>query len=150
MEVPEYRGRPSGIAKTFFAVWLPIAGELIKKLAKFALVSGAGLALDVSLFLILVNGGLHPAFVIFLSAATAVTFVYFVSTKRVFNYEGRFLLQRFFLYATYQFLAVISASWAVGKLVGIGIAPLLAKGLILPVTFSANYVFLDFLTRPRR
>jgi hypothetical protein len=120
---------------------------LLKKLTGFAFVSAAGLAIDVCLFLSLVNIGLRPGFSNLLSAATAVTFVFMISTKRVFSYRGRFLFQLFFLYAVYQSLAVIAASWAVDKMVNSGIISLAAKGLILPVTFTTNYVFMHFLTR---
>jgi putative flippase GtrA len=121
----------------------------ITKLLRFALVSGTGLALDVGLFVLLVQYGLRAGYANFISASVAVTFVYFVSTKRVFEYAGRFLLPLFLVYVGYQTLAVSAASWAVDAIVALGILPVLAKGLILPVTFSANYLFLEFLTRTR-
>jgi putative flippase GtrA len=149
MDLPDDQNRPTGSATTPLSKRVPIAGILLSKLARFALVSAIGLAIDVCLFLSLVNGGLRSGLANLLSAATAVTFVYFVSTRRIFDYEGRFLLQLFVFYAIYQVLAVVAASWAVDKLVGMGVIPLIAKSLILPVTFSANYVFMDFLTRTR-
>jgi putative flippase GtrA len=120
---------------------------LIAKVLGFAQVSGAGLALDVGLFLLLVSAGWPPGYANLVSATTAVTFVYFVSTKRVFEYQGRFLMPLFLAYLAYQALAVAGASWAVDRIAGLGIMPVVAKGSILPFTFSANYLFLDFLTR---
>jgi hypothetical protein len=37
----------------------------------------------------------------------------------------------------------------VDAIVALGVLPVLAKALILPITFSANYLFLDYLTRTR-
>jgi putative flippase GtrA len=116
------------------------------RLLRFALVSGTGLVLDTAVFLALVRLGLLAGYANLISASMAVTFVYFVSTKRVFEYAGRFLLGLFLIYCVYQVLAVSAASWTVGALVAAGFVPLLAKVLILPVTFLANYLFMAFLT----
>lgn len=124
--------------------------ELVAKVLGFAKISGVGLALDVGLFVSLVGFGWPPSFANFVSAMTAVTFVYFVSTRHVFQYQGKFLVPLFLMYLAYQNVAVVAASWAVGTLAALGIEPVLAKGLILPFTFSANYLFLDILTRFRR
>lgn len=123
------------------------SGGLLYKVGGFALVSGTGLALDVGLFLLLVRFGQRAGYANFISASVAVTFVYFVSTKRVFQYAGQFLLPLFLLYVAYQLLAVMAASWAVDAIVGFGALPLMAKALILPVTFTANYFCLEFLTK---
>lgn len=122
---------------------------LIVKIAKFALVSGIGLTLDVGLFLLLISTGLRAGYANFISASTAVTFVYWASTKRVFDYQGQFLLLLFIFYLAYQVIAVVVASWAVDVIVALGVGAIFAKGLTLPVTFTANYLFLDFLTRNR-
>jgi putative flippase GtrA len=123
---------------------------VIAKVLGFAQVSGVGLGLDVGLFLLLVRAGWPPGYANFLSASMAVTFVYFVSTKRVFEYQGRFLMPLFLVYCAYQVLAVAGASWAVDRIAAFGIMPIISKGLVLPFTFSANYLFLDFLVRAGR
>jgi putative flippase GtrA len=124
-----------------------ISREMISKVLGFALVSGVGLGLDFALFVLLVHVGLRPGHANFISASVAVTFVYFVSTKRVFRYQGRFLMQLFLLYLAYQVFGVTVASWAVDVIVVvIGLHPAIAKLLILPLTFSANFLFLHFLT----
>jgi putative flippase GtrA len=123
--------------------------RLFIRLLRFALISAIGLALDVGLFVALVHADLHVGHANLVSASVAVTFVYFLSTKRAFEYAGRFLLPLFLIFVAYQALAIMTASWAVGAIVAFGVLPVFAKGLILPVTFSANYLFLDFLTRSR-
>lgn len=119
---------------------------LLKKVGKFALISGAGLALDVTLYSFLLMASLRPGYANLISAATAVTFVYVTSTRRVFEYKGRFLVPLFIVYATYQVAAVAAASWAVDTIVRMGATPIFAKIVILPITFSANYVFMHTLT----
>jgi putative flippase GtrA len=130
------------------SIWSAVANcDLISKVLAFALVSGVGLGLDFALFLMLVHAGLRAGYANFISASVAVTFVYFVSTKRVFEYQGRFLAYLFFLYLAYQVLGVAVSSWAVDAIIAtLGVAPAIAKGLILPLTFSANFLFMHFLT----
>jgi putative flippase GtrA len=121
----------------------------LSRIFRFGLVSGVGLTLDVCLFAVLVRTGMRPGWANLISAGAAVTFVYFASTRRVFAYEGRFLYELFLVYVAYQLLAVAAASWAVDALVRFGMFPVVAKLAILPVTFSANYLFMRFLTKPR-
>jgi putative flippase GtrA len=128
-------------------VSISLAG--LQKVLGFALVSGVGLAIDVGLFLILLAVSLRAGYANMLSAAAAVTFVYFVSTRHVFAYNGRFLIHLFVVYAVYQLVAVTAASWAVDLIVRLGFSPVVAKVVILPVTFTANYVFMNFLTKTK-
>jgi hypothetical protein len=121
----------------------------IARLLPFAAISSAGLGLDVTVFALLIRLGFRAGYANLVSAALAVTLVYFVSTKQVFRYVGRFLLPLFLAYLVYQVLAITVASWAVDILVTFGISPIFSKGAILPITFSLNYLFLDFLTRNR-
>jgi putative flippase GtrA len=116
----------------------------------FAAVSGAGLAIDLSLFMILIRCGAPAGAASFVSGSAAVTFVYFASVRRIFSYQGRFLFTLFAAYLAYQAAGVGAASWAVSALVANHVAPVLAKLLILPVTFPANYLFMSLLTGRRR
>jgi putative flippase GtrA len=125
-------------------------GDIVAKVIAFALVSGIGLALDFSIFLLLIFAGLSPGAANLISATVAVTFVYFTSTKQVFDYQGRFLFHLFAVYLVYQALAVTIASWALAWIVAEWeLAPAIAKLLILPATFSANYLFMHWLTAKR-
>jgi putative flippase GtrA len=132
--------------------WLRTFGKRTSVLAMvvgFALVAGVGLALDFAIFLVLIVSGLGPGFANLISATTAVTFVYFVSTKQVFDYQGHFLYHLLVAYLVFQALAVAIASWAVAWLTEWGVNPAIAKLLILPATFSTNYLFLRWLTASR-
>jgi putative flippase GtrA len=116
----------------------------------FGAVSGLGLAIDFVVFLVLLNSGLRADIANFVSAGAGVAFVYFSSVRRIFAYEGRFLKLLFLFYLSYQIVAISLASWAVGALVSAHVLPILAKILILPATFSANYLFMSFITRSRQ
>ncbi len=119
----------------------------IKSLFAFGVTSGGGLVLDIGLFLLLEKAGLGPFVANLISATAGVTFVYFVSVRRIFRYEGALLLPMFFAYLGYQALAVAAASAGVALLVRAGCVPFVAKLAILPLTFSANYLFMRMLTR---
>lgn len=116
---------------------------------RFAAASGIGLLLDLGLFLLLVLTKLTPTQANLVSATAAVTFVYFATVHRVFSYRGRFLVPLFLVYLAYQAAAVTAASVAVGYLARYWFLPAIAKLVILPVTFSANFLFMSFLTRRR-
>ncbi len=113
----------------------------------FAAVSGAGLAADILIFLGLIELGLSALLANAISATCAVTWVYFASVKRIFSYRGQFLVRLFVAYLIYQALAVLAASGAVELLASTVLSPLAAKLMILPITFTANYAFMAWLTR---
>lgn len=118
-----------------------------KKIAKFALVSGTGLGIDFAIYLVLIWFSVSPFFANLTSATCAVSFVYLWSVRRIFNYEGNFLFGIFIAYVIYQGLAVAAASLAIAWLAATQVSAPLAKILVLPLTFGANYIFLFFLTR---
>jgi putative flippase GtrA len=117
---------------------------------RFAVVSGIGLAIDFAVFLVLVELGLSPFAANAVSGASAVSFVYFASVRRIFSYQSGFLLGLFVAYLAYQAAGVTGASLAVGFLSAHFVPPVVSKILILPVTFSANYIFMSLLTRSGR
>jgi putative flippase GtrA len=123
--------------------------QLATKVANFAALSAVGLAIDMGVFSVLVYCGLRPGYANLVSATLAVTFVYFSSAKRVFQYHGQFLVSLFLLYVTYQVMAVLAASFAVDRLVTMGFWPITSKLLILPVTFTVNYLFMSFLLKAK-
>lgn len=116
----------------------------------FAAVSGAGLAADILIFLGLMRIGLPALLANAISASCAVTWVYFASINRIFRYQGEFLIALFFAYVVYQVAAIAAASGAVELLTRGEMRPLAAKLVILPITFTANYVFMASLTRRGR
>ena len=116
---------------------------------RFGIVSGMGLAIDFALFLTLIhaNAGAFAANVI--SSGAGLTFVYCASVRRVFRYDGRFIVPLFAAYVLYHLCGTLAVSWAISGLVRLDVAPAFAKVGILPATFTANYVFMSWLTRRR-
>jgi putative flippase GtrA len=133
-----------GYNPDFSVVW-----QLATRVAGFSILSAIGLTIDLALFSLLVHFGLRPGYANLISAGLAVTFVYFSSAKKVFQYHGKFLLPLFMIYVLYQLVAVLAASFAVDRLAIAGLNPLVAKLLILPVTFTANYLSMSFLLKAR-
>ncbi len=121
--------------------------DQLLRILKFGIVSGIGLGLDFVIFALLIAAELSPFAANLVSGTCAVTFVYFASVRRIFTYRGSFLLRLFLAYLVYQAAGVTAASVAVGMFVEHGVDPLISKLLILPVTFSANYLFMSWLTR---
>jgi hypothetical protein len=79
-----------------------------------------------------------------------VTFVYLVSARHVFRSQRTDLHRLFVLYAVYQVAAVALASGAVEAITNaLDGAYLLGKTAVLPVTFTANFLFMSWLLRDR-
>jgi putative flippase GtrA len=124
-----------------------------RRIVAFAGVSGAGLCLDYAIYTLLCTSGLDAGVANLVSAACGVTFVFVVSARRVFAASGQFLLGLFAIYALYQVAAISLASYAVhGATDLLGGRFLLGKTLVLPFSFSANYLFMSWLfgARERR
>jgi putative flippase GtrA len=119
----------------------------LARIVKFAGVSGAGLCLDYAVYTVGCTSGLDAGVANLVSAACGVTFVFAVSARRIFaSSDERFLLGLFLAYALYQLAAISLASWAVhGATALLDGRFLLAKTLVLPFSFSANYAFMSWL-----
>jgi putative flippase GtrA len=116
---------------------------------RFGLVSGLGLTLDVALFLTLVHAGVGAFEANVLSSAAGLTFVYCASVRRIFRYDGRFILPLFAAYVFYHVCGTLFVSWAISGVAHLGVAPAVPKVGILPATFTANYMFMIWLTARR-
>jgi putative flippase GtrA len=123
----------------------------LARIVKFAGVSGAGLCLDYAVYALLCASGLDAGWANLISASLGVTFVFVVSARRIFAASEHFLLGLFAIYALYQVAAVSAASWAVGEATHLLDGRyLIGKTLILPFSFTANYLFMTWLFSARR
>jgi putative flippase GtrA len=116
---------------------------------RFGLLSGVGLALDIALFLTLVHVGVGAFEANVVSSGAGLTFVYCASVRRVFRYDGRFIVPLFSAYVLYHVCGTLFISWAISGVVQLGVAPAIPKVGILPATFTANYLFMSWLTAHR-
>lgn len=120
------------------------------RVVRFAGVSGAGLLLDYVIYTVLCEAGLAAGWANLISAATAVTFVFVVSARHIFEAPSGFLVRPFVLYAGYQAVAVCLASAAVGGMTTLLDGRyLLGKTVVLPLSFTANYLFMSWLFASR-
>jgi putative flippase GtrA len=123
----------------------------LTRIIKFAGVSGAGLCLDYAVYSLLCASGVEAGWANLVSASLGVTFVFVVSARRIFAGSDRFLLGLFAIYAGYQLLAVSAASWLVGEATHLLDGRyLIGKTLVLPLSFTANYLFMSWLFGARR
>jgi hypothetical protein len=130
--------------------WLRDRAPRVWRVAAFAAVSGGGLALDYSLYAVLCRTGLAPGWANAVSASVAVSAVYVVSVRRIFDSREGLASKSFALYVGYQLAAVGLASLAVqGMDYLLGGRYLLAKLTVLPFTFTANFVFMSWLLGTR-
>jgi putative flippase GtrA len=113
----------------------------------FAAVSGTGWVIDFGAFYLLVAAGNPTGLSNVMSATVAVTFVFFTSTSSIFKSTNGFILYKFFTYLVYQAVAIVTASWAIQALSsGASLSPLMAKAIVTPLTFYANFQFMSVLT----
>ncbi len=118
---------------------------------RFAVVSGAGLALDYAIYGALGVAGVPAGLANLVSASIAVTFVYLVSGRHIFRASGRDLRRLFWAYVLWQAIAIPVASVAVHAATdAVGGRYMLGKTVVLPFTFAANYLFTSRLLTGRR
>jgi hypothetical protein len=119
----------------------------LSRLFWFGVVSGTGWLIDFGVFYLLIVTGHASALSNALSATVAVTFVFFTSTSNIFKSTNGFILYKFLAYLIYQSMAIIGASWAIQALsVAASFSPMIAKIIVTPITFYANFQFMSVLT----
>ncbi|MFF7394925.1 GtrA family protein [Achromobacter sp. NPDC008082] len=119
-------------------------------LLKFGLISGLGWLIDFSIFVALCAVGFIPGVANGIAATVAVTFVYFSSLRPIFQYEGHYMMRKLMAYWLYQIVAVTLASLIVNFLATVGMHSIVAKIVVTPFTFLANYLFMKWLSEVGR
>lgn len=119
-------------------------------LLKFGVISGLGWMIDFSIFVALGALGFIPGVANGIAATVAVTFVYFSSLRPIFKYEGHYMMRKLMSYWLYQLIAVALASIAVNFLADAGLHSVLAKIVVTPFTFLANFLFMRWLAEVGR
>jgi putative flippase GtrA len=119
------------------------------RVLRFGLVSALGLTLDIALFLTLVHAAVGAFEANIVSSGVGLIFVYCTSVRRIFRYDGRFIVPLFAAYVFYHVCGTLFVSWAISGMVHLGVAPAIPKIGILPATFTANYLFMSWLTAHR-
>jgi len=132
--------------------------KIIGQAFKFYLISGLGWIIDFSVYWLLTSRGGEVGYSNFISAIPAVTFVFFVSTRKTFRQNSsRFPLKtKYLIYLTYQLILLVVVS-AIGQaLYGMLTAvvvqsailrnlKMVVKILITPITMTANFIAMKLL-----
>ena len=133
--------------------------KILRQFIKFLFLSGIGWLIDFTLYLIFSN--IFDFKIIYsniLSSIPAVTFVFFVSTRRVFvkNKKGFTLKEKYFIYFLYQVILIITISLLgqylyllilknIAVKIELKILKLIIKILITPITMLINFIVMKFL-----
>ena len=133
--------------------------KILRQFIKFLFLSGIGWLIDFTLYLIFSN--IFDFKIIYsniLSSIPAVTFVFFVSTRRVFvkNKKGFTLEEKYFIYFLYQVILIITISLLgqylyllilknIAVKIELKILKLIIKILITPITMLINFIVMKFL-----
>ena len=133
--------------------------KIVNQFFKFLMISGIGWLIDFGVFYI-ISGLMHGSVLIsnIISTIPAFSFVFFVSTRKVFNKSGGkiSLVSKYVIYFTYQIILVLTVS-VVGQSVfelllklnlplEMSLLKLIAKIIITPITVCCNFIMLKLLT----
>ena len=138
---------------------MPNLKKILKQFIKFLFLSGIGWLIDFTLYLIFSN--IFDFKIIYsniLSSIPAVTFVFFVSTRRIFikNKRGLTLKEKYLIYFLYQVILIITISLLgqylyllilknIAVKIELKILKLIIKILITPITMLINFIVMKFL-----
>ncbi|WP_459479425.1 GtrA family protein [Clostridium saccharoperbutylacetonicum] len=136
--------------------------KLLRQIGKFLLVSGTGWIMDFSFYLLLIIKLNFPVgYANFISGLPALTFVFLVSTRKIFknNTEGLSLRRKYVIYFVYQMILIAIVS-SVGQLLYAIVSAtnlnnimiikanlkILVKLLITPITMILNFCVMKILS----
>ncbi|BBM41671.1 hypothetical protein JCM16776_1917 [Leptotrichia shahii] len=130
--------------------------KLIIQFFKFLLISGTGWLIDTTIYTILtVILKYNVIFSNILSSIPAITFVFFVSTRKIFlTHIGKFSLkQKYLIYILYQIILIVTVSIIGQMLYNIsepllnnkGLLKIIIKLTITPITMITNFFVMKFL-----
>lgn len=130
--------------------------KLIIQFFKFLLISGTGWLIDTTIYTILtVVLKYNVIFSNILSSIPAITFVFFVSTRKIFlTHIGKFSLkQKYLIYVLYQIILITTVSIIGQILYNISenllsnkeLLKIIIKLTITPITMITNFFVMKFL-----
>jgi hypothetical protein len=133
--------------------------KILRQFIKFLFLSGIGWLIDFTLYLIFSNRfDFKIIYSNILSSIPAVTFVFFVSTRKIFikNKKGLTLKEKYFIYFLYQAILIITISLLgqylyllilknIAVKIELKILKLIIKILITPITMLINFIVMKFL-----
>lgn len=133
--------------------------KILKQFINFLFLSGIGWLIDFTLYLLFSNiFNLKIIYSNILSSIPAVTFVFFVSTQKVFskNNSKISLKEKYLIYFLYQLILIVLISLLAQYLyllslknismnVELKLLKIIIKILITPITMLINFIVMKFL-----
>lgn len=134
--------------------------NILKQLLSFVIISGIGFVLDFTTYFILINFiNLQISYANMISAIPAITYVFFMSTKKVFN-EKKSNIDisiKYVVYFIYQIILVSLVSLLaqliydnlieiLPKSIIINNLKIIIKLLITPITMTCNFFVMKILS----
>ena len=130
---------------------------LLTQFVKFLFVSGTGWVIDFGLYSILT--GIFELQILYsniLSSIPAITFVFIISTKRIFkeNKDGFSIKQKYLIYFVYQMVLILLVSllgqflylFALNHNFKYKAMKIIIKLIITPITMTINFFVMKFLS----
>lgn len=129
---------------------------LLTQFVKFLFVSGTGWVIDFGLYSILT--GIFELQILYsniLSSIPAITFVFIISTKRIFkeNKDGFSIKQKYLIYFVYQMVLILLVSLLgqflytiiINNGINFSFLKIIIKIIITPVTMILNFFVIKYL-----
>lgn len=133
--------------------------KILKQFINFLFLSGIGWLIDFTLYLLFLNiFNLKIIYSNILSSIPAVTFVFFISTRKIFskNNSRISLKEKYLIYFLYQLILILLISLLAQYLyllslknismnVELKLLKIIIKILITPITMLINFIVMKFL-----
>lgn len=121
--------------------------QIIINFFKYFYVSLIGLSLDVVIYYTLVHiFGIEVFFANLISSFCAISFVYIMSTKRIFNKQSS--VSSYTIYIIYHVISINIYSYLVSYIhCQYEFSPLISKSLTIPISFVTNFLFMILLIK---
>ena len=133
--------------------------KILKQFINFLFLSGIGWLIDFTLYLLFSNVfNLKIIYSNILSSIPAVTFVFFISTRKIFskNNSRISLKEKYLIYFLYQLILIVLISiWAqylyllslknISMNIELKFLKIIIKILITPITMLINFIVMKFL-----
>lgn len=127
-----------------------------KKLTWFVLTSGLGWTISTATLWSLVRfANAEPFWANWVGDFIAVTYVYLLSTHKIFQHDGKYLKTKFTVWLTYQFVIINLISIATSLITNLlvsnliltdhSVAAVLSKAAVTPASLVINFFFAYFL-----
>lgn len=121
-----------------------------RTIGHYAILAGLCWLLDLCIFLLLVHFTPMPVFWSnIISSIIAATTAYFLISQRIFKTSGGFRWYKWGIYVVFTLVMMFVWSGIIAALVAMGLWPVLAKIVVLPLSFYSNFLFMGWLQEGR-